>query len=134
MEREAKWLAPLLAGNTEYALKQILIKGYRDLKFLSIKPGAAISDELSTELQQRIYKYKLIDQYHQHVDGTSVSVAIVASVVAQMLEANPALTPQQIRDTLITTAKRLPSVSPLQQGGGMVDATRTVEAVLKIKG
>jgi serine protease AprX len=128
IEREARWLAPLMHKNSsDRALKLILAAGYQDLKLTPLKGKVRVTDELYAELQSRIHKHKLIDEHHQHVDGTSVSVAIVASVVAQMLEANPYLTPLQIRNTLMATATPLPAVASERQGAGVIDAVRAVE-------
>jgi serine protease AprX len=44
-------------------------------------------------VRQRINDQKFIHPHYQHVDGTSFAAAIVSAAVAQMLEANPALTP-----------------------------------------
>jgi serine protease AprX len=64
------------------------------------------------------------------VDGTSFSAPIVSSVIAQMLEANPNLTPQQIKKILISTAERLPGYEVDRQGWGVLDPRRAVEAAL----
>src|SRR2546430_6065858 len=41
---------------------------------------------------------------YQHVDGTSFAAAVVSGVIACLLEANPALTPAQVREILVETA------------------------------
>jgi serine protease AprX len=81
-------------------------------------------------LQQRIHAHKIIDAHHQHVDGTSVAAPIVSSVIAQMLEANPRLTTQQIRAILTITAAPLPGVPVEKQGGGVLNAPGAVKAAL----
>jgi hypothetical protein len=50
---------------------------------------------------------KFIHPHYQHVDGTSMAAPIVSGVVAQMLEANPSLTPAQIKEILMVTADPL---------------------------
>ena len=82
-------------------------------------------------LQARINSHKLIDAKHQHVDGTSVSAAIVSAVVAQMIEANPRLTPAQIQAILMQTAQPLDAVPRAQQGAGSIDPARAVRAALE---
>jgi len=47
---------------------------------------------------------KLITPHYQHVEGTSFAAPIVASTIACLLEANPALTPLIVRDVLKETA------------------------------
>ena len=73
----------------------------------------------------------VINQNYKYVDGTSFSAPIVASVVACMLEANPRLTPQQVKRILIDTAERVPSVEVDRQGWGVVSPRRAVELALK---
>jgi len=46
-------------------------------------------------------------QYIENFNGTSASAPIVAGVVALMLQANPNLTPDQIREILINTADKI---------------------------
>lgn len=77
-------------------------------------------------VEARIDLQKYIAPDYQHVDGTSFAAPVVASVVAQMLEANPHLTPARVREGLVTTARKLPGVSSLQQGAGIVDPAAAV--------
>ena len=48
----------------------------------------------------KIRRENVINAHYKYVDGTSFAAPIVSSVVAQMLEANPQLTPQQIKRIL----------------------------------
>ncbi len=64
---------------------------------------------------------------YKHVDGTSFAAPIVSSVIAQMLEANPLLTPQQIKRILIATSIRLKGVEIDRQGWGLLIPARAVE-------
>lgn len=125
VDREAYWLGPLLESESERALKRLLTRGYSDLG-VSLEHAQHPDQSLYEMLQQRINSHKLIDAKHQHVDGTSVSAAVVSAVVAQMLEANPRLTPVQIRSILVETAHPLASVPPAQQGAGAFDPARAV--------
>ena len=75
----------------------------------------------------------VISEHYKYVDGTSFASPIVASIVACMLEANPALTPQQVKRILIDTAERVPSVEVERQGWGVVNARRAVELALAIR-
>jgi len=69
----------------------------------------------------------VINQHYKYVDGTSFAAPIVSSIVACMLEANPKLTPQQIKRILMATAERVPEVEVDRQGWGVVNARRAVE-------
>ncbi len=130
VDREAYWLGPLLESESERALKRLLTHGYGDLGIAreqALKPDARLYEML----QARINSHKLIDAKHQHVDGTSVSAAIVSGVVAQMIEANPHLTPAQIRQLLASTAHPIDGISSAQQGAGALDPARAVRAALE---
>lgn len=58
--------------------------------------------------------------------GTSFSAPQVAGVIALMLEANPNLTPAQVRDILQRTATPLPPYYMYEVGAGMVNAQAAV--------
>jgi serine protease AprX len=81
---------------------------------------------------RRIAEEKLITADYKHVDGTSFAAPIVASIVAQMLEARPSLTPAEVKMLLMGTAVRLPNVPPEAQGYGIVQANRAIEAELAL--
>jgi len=125
--REARWLAPLLEAQDKTTVSKVLRHGYADLA-ISRQQALRPSKNLYTTLQARIHAHKLIDANHQHVDGTSVAAPIVSSVVAQMLEANPDLTPHQIRAILTSTAHKLPGAGDERQGAGVLNAVGAVNA------
>ena len=54
--------------------------------------------------------------------GTSMSTATVAGVVAQMLQSNPGLSPDQVKYRLTETAKPINDTDPNVAGNGVVDA------------
>ena len=58
--------------------------------------------------RSRMIDQKYIHPHYQHVDGTSMAAPVVSAVAAQMLEANPTLSPDQVREILIATATPLP--------------------------
>lgn len=75
----------------------------------------------------------VINQHYKLVDGTSFASPIVASTVACMLEANPGLSPQQVKHILIETAERVPGVEVERQGWGVVAPQRAVELALSLR-
>ena len=90
---------------------------------------------LRTPLLRQLISIKLregnvINQHYKYVDGTSFAAPIVSSIIACMLEANPRLTPPQIKRILIDTAERVPEVEVDRQGWGVVSARRAVEGAL----
>jgi len=62
--------------------------------------------------------------------GTSMASPIVAGVVADMYQANPSLTPMEVKQILMETAEPLDGVSPNEQGAGVINAKK---AILKAK-
>jgi len=75
----------------------------------------------------KIRRENVITKHYKYVDGTSFSAPIVSSVAAQILEANPSLTPSQVKRILIDTAERLPGYDIDRQGWGVIDPRRAVE-------
>lgn len=72
----------------------------------------------------------VISPHYKYVDGTSFASPIVASIAACMLEANPGLTPQQVKRILIDTADRVPEVAVERQGWGVVAPRKAVGVAL----
>lgn len=89
--------------------------------------GRAANDP---DAEQRIADCKLVTPDYQHVEGTSFAAPLVASVAACMLEANPGLTPPQLRELLTATAHRVPGATRERQGAGAVQAGRAVALAL----
>ena len=85
---------------------------------------------LYQQLQERVHQYKLIHPKYQHVDGTSVAAPIVSGVVAQLLEANPRLSPQQVKDILCQTAEPIGQIARHKQGAGAINGTKAVQEAL----
>jgi len=79
----------------------------------------------------KLQEGNVINQYYKFVDGTSFASPIVASIVACMLEANPKLTPQQVKRILIDTAERVDGVAVERQGWGVVVPRKAVELALR---
>ncbi|HJP94377.1 MAG TPA: S8 family serine peptidase [Pyrinomonadaceae bacterium] len=95
--------------------------------------------ELAVPLLRQLITIKLrennvINEYYKFVDGTSFAAPIVASIIACMLEANPKLTPQQIKRILIETAERVDGVEVDRQGWGVVVPRAAVEMALRYRG
>ncbi|HSS18631.1 MAG TPA: S8 family serine peptidase [Pyrinomonadaceae bacterium] len=76
----------------------------------------------------------VISRHYKYVDGTSFASPIVASIAACMLEANPTLTPQQVKRILIDTAERVPGIEVERQGWGVVVPRSAVKIALALRG
>jgi serine protease AprX len=81
--------------------------------------------------EERARAEKFVAAHYQHVDGTSFAAPIVSAVVAQMLEANPDMSPAAIKHLLLVTARRIPNAPVARQGSGILNARRAVEAALR---
>jgi serine protease AprX len=60
--------------------------------------------------------------YYTHMSGTSMATPHVAGIVALLFEANPALTPAQVKQILVDTANPMPGRTAFEVGAGHVDA------------
>jgi serine protease AprX len=93
---------------------------------------------LAPALLRQLVRVKLKDQKvisgaYKHVDGTSFASPIVASIAAQMLEANPRLPPCEVKRIAVRTARRIAGVEVDRQGWGAVDAEGAVRAALEAR-
>src|SRR6266481_9546428 len=101
----------------------------RDLEEARDLPVPLLRQLITIKLQEG----NVINQYYKFVDGTSFASPIVASIVACMLEANPKLTPQQVKRILIDSAERVEGVEVERQGWGVVVPRRAVSLALQLK-
>lgn len=145
------WVAaPILPGTSVAAQARLLANAAsardHDLRALiQAYPGAdadldaavAIDPPLAAPLlrqvvERRIRDSNVVTAHYKHVDGTSFAAPIVTSIAAQMLEANPSLTPREVKLILVRTARRIPCVEVDRQGWGIVDAGRSVVEALAL--
>lgn len=109
-----------------------------------VRANPRVDEELDAALDRPAYMLRqiialklrresVITKHYKYVDGTSFAAPIVSSVVAQMLEANPQLTPQQIKRILISTSERLPHYEVDRQGWGVLDPRRAVEKAIEFR-
>jgi len=129
-EAEIQVLAQLLTVQSETEAHDI-IKAGQDALQLSDEEVETLDEALYEKLQNRIYHHKVVDANHQHVDGTSVASPIVASVIAQLLQINPALSPSDIREILTASAQSTDRFAPHLQGAGFLGARQAIEMVLQ---
>ncbi|SMB98012.1 peptidase S8 and S53 subtilisin kexin sedolisin [Hymenobacter roseosalivarius DSM 11622] len=72
--------------------------------------------------------------FYTHLTGTSMSAPHVAGVVALMLDANPNLTPLQVKTIIEQTATNLPNRESWEVGRGMVNAYAAVDRAFRQAG
>jgi serine protease AprX len=142
------WVAaPILPGTPTATQARLLsqLAEARDADFSAlllahagVDPALDAAKALKTPLIRQLVHAKLrdanvISDHYKHVDGTSFASPIVASVAAQMFEANPRLRPLEAKRILIDTARRLPHVPVDCQGWGVIDPRRAVLEAIRAR-
>lgn len=102
------------------------------LKRLGRRVADLAPNEARRLIRSRMVEHKYIHPHYQHVDGTSMAAPIVSGIAAQMLEANPALTPTQLKALITATATPLADAPLERQGAGIVNGARAVAAALRL--
>ena len=140
------WVPAPILPNTPTAIQADLLekldKADDDELHNIIRENQGVDDELDAAFDRPVHSIRqiialkirresVITKNYKYVDGTSFAAPIVSSVIAQMLEANPKLTPQQVKRILISTAERLPHYEVDRQGWGVIDPRRAVEKALE---
>ena len=67
--------------------------------------------------------------FYTQISGTSMATPFIAGTVALMLDADPTLTPDQIKSILMQTASRMPGYEDYEVGAGFVNAYAAVDKV-----
>ncbi|HEX8844625.1 MAG TPA: S8 family serine peptidase [Pyrinomonadaceae bacterium] len=67
--------------------------------------------------------------FYTQIFGTSMACPHVAGVVALMLDADPTLNPDEVKEILMETATRMPGYEDYQVGAGYVNAHAAVDKV-----
>jgi serine protease AprX len=68
--------------------------------------------------------------FYTQISGTSMATPFVAGVVALMLDADPTLAPEEIRQILTETATKMPGYEDYEVGAGYINAYAAVDKVL----
>jgi serine protease AprX len=142
------WVAaPILPGTPTADAAELLsrLEAAPDAEMkalLAARPGIDAELDAAAGLPpgplRQLVRLKLKDQdvisgAYKHVDGTSFASPIVASIAAQMLEANPELRPHEVKRQLVQTARRIAGVEVDRQGWGAADAEGAVRAALEAR-
>jgi serine protease AprX len=67
--------------------------------------------------------------FYTQISGTSMATPFVAGTIALMLDADPTLTPDEIKEILVETASRMPGYEDYEVGAGYVNAYAAVDKV-----
>lgn len=120
--REAALLFRLLKATPRRA--ELLLERYR--ADVGSTPRNLARRDYKAWARARIAERKYVAPGYKHVDGTSFSAPIVSSVVAQMLEVDPTLSPSEIKTILMETAEPLRNVPAEHQGKGVLNPRAAV--------
>ncbi len=136
----AIWLpAPMLPGTLTareaaplFQLLSVLEEASAEYGFSETRSTATPEERASVAalveaIGKRIARKKYISPDYQHVEGTSFASPITASVAAQMLEADPTLTPALIREGIVATADPIKGLAKEVQGAGLLRPRLAVE-------
>ena len=118
------------------ALRRVLGMGGEGADAPRLKESELV--HVDRAVRRAMNAHKWIHPHYQHVDGTSVSVAQVSAVAAQMAEANPKLSTDAMREILFNSALPLPVSTSGHTGYGILqpamavaEALRTGEGILR---
>lgn len=123
--REAEILSKLFRLPDE-ALLEALQEQWEDLPFGPEILHLPIS-EIRARIKYQLESQKIVGIHYQHVDGTSFSAPIVCSIIAQMLEANPSLSPRRIKQILTSTTDKIFNIPLEKQGYGLIHPRKCVK-------
>jgi serine protease AprX len=120
----------------EYAKPDVVAPGNRNI---SLRVPGSFVDTNWPENQIPVADYipgAPVDATPQYfkLSGTSTSAPVVSGIAALMLDADPTLTPDDIKLRLMETADPLPETSVHQQGAGVVDVPEALTSSLKANG
>ncbi len=71
--------------------------------------------------------------FYSHMSGTSMATPVVSGIVALMLEANPHLTPSQVKGILERTATNMTGRLPWEAGAGHINAYTAVAEAARVR-
>ncbi|WP_349409986.1 S8 family serine peptidase [Pseudalkalibacillus sp. SCS-8] len=71
--------------------------------------------------------------YYTHMSGTSMAAPHAAGIVALMLDADPTLTPMQVKEIIQKTATNMPGYEAWEVGAGYANAYAAVDMILNGK-
>ncbi len=87
----------------------------------AIAPLGALSVSSDSKLQPAHIPY------YAHMSGTSMATPHAAGIVALLLDANPLLSPAEVKEILRNTATNMPGREPYEVGAGYINAYAAVD-------
>lgn len=131
VQREAAALCALDAMTDDMLIKIFpLLVAETHLPLQLIKTTTAKT--LRKSIRERMKAESIISPHYKFVDGTSFAAPIVCSVIAQMLELRPSLSPSEIKDILTDTAVQLDNYPKEPQGYGVIQVDQVLQKVASL--
>ncbi|MBN8204186.1 S8 family serine peptidase [Bacillus sp. NTK034] len=152
--KKAPWVITVAAGDKEGKLADFSSRGERDKRGTFIIDGEQWAwedrptvtspgvDIISTRVISPVASLgatkdvQYIDPaylpYYTTMSGTSMAAPHVAGVVALVLDANPLLSPKEVKEIVQSTATAMPGYEPWEAGAGYVNAYSAVEKAFKV--
>lgn len=96
-------------------------------------PGVNMVSLLSPDSELQDANVTKLPPYYVLLSGTSMATPAVAGCAALMLQANPDLTPAQIKEILVSTAEAMADTPGILGGAGLVDPAAAVRKALELK-
>jgi len=114
-----EWLQKMSDGQiTRVPEETLRLIGLSDETIAQFKASPALARSEINRLIKATDRLTMIESSYIVSPGTSMASPIVAGVVAEMLQANPGLSPDQVKSILQNTARSLPGVGGQIQGAG----------------
>lgn len=93
-----------------------------------IAPGVSIvSLRAPNSTLDKTNKTSRLDNWYTSLSGTSMATPICAGLVAQLLESDNSLTPDDIKTRLMATALKLPEINENSQGAGLINGELAID-------
>lgn len=70
-----------------------------------------------------------VNEWYMSLSGTSMATPICAGIIAQLLQAHPELTPQEVKQALYTSCTKITSVDANVQGEGCINALDAISGI-----
>ncbi|HEY3999875.1 MAG TPA: S8 family peptidase [Candidatus Xenobia bacterium] len=98
-----------------------------------VAPGVHIFSTLSPNSVLDVAELPHVGRSYLAISGTSMAAGLVSGIAADMLEANPGLDQQHVKDILMRTARPVKD-EPDAQGAGVVDGAAAVREAARLAG
>lgn len=94
-----------------------------------LAPGVKITSLLS----KGVSKGNQVNDYYTTLSGTSMATGVCSGVVAQILQMDNSLTPEQVKILLVNSARNINNLNPNIQGAGLINTQAAIQALKTYK-